>query len=84
MVNNQIVPAAISYQKVLVDNINGLKNVLSAADFKKAADTQIALAKEISDRVTTIIKAAEAMREERKKQIILIPLKNKHMPIVIK
>ncbi len=67
MVNNQIVPAAISYQKVLVDNINGLKSVLSAADFKKAADTQIELAKEISERVTTIIKAAEAMREERKK-----------------
>jgi glutamine synthetase len=67
MVNNQIVPAAITYQKVLVDNINGLKNVLSAADFKKAADTQLELAKEISERVTTIIKSAEAMREERKK-----------------
>jgi len=67
MVNNQIVPAAITYQKVLVDNINGLKNVLSVGDFKKAADTQIELAKEISERVTTIIKAAEAMREERKK-----------------
>jgi glutamine synthetase len=67
MVNNQIVPAAIAYQKVLVDNINGLKNVLSAADFKKAADTQIELAKEISERVTIIIKSAEEMREERKK-----------------
>jgi glutamine synthetase len=67
MVNNQIVPAAIAYQKVLVDNINGLKNVLSAAEFKKAADTQIELVKEISERVTIIIKTAEEMREERKK-----------------
>ncbi|WP_317898610.1 glutamine synthetase III family protein [Aurantibacillus circumpalustris] len=67
MVNNQIVPAAIAYQKTLVDNIAGLKNVLSAADYKVAAETQIDLAKEISQRVTTIIKSAEAMREERKK-----------------
>jgi glutamine synthetase len=67
MVNNQIVPAAITYQKVLTDNINGLKNILSAAEFKKAADTQIELVKEISERVTIISKTAEEMREERKK-----------------
>jgi len=67
MVNNQIVPSAITYQKVLIDNIKGLKNIFSAADFKKAADTQMDLAKEISERVTSIIKAAEEMREERKK-----------------
>ncbi|MBL7932382.1 MAG: glutamine synthetase III [Bacteroidia bacterium] len=67
MVNNQIAPAAIAYQKVLVDNINGLKNILSAADFKKAAETQIELVKELSERTNIIIKAAEEMREERKK-----------------
>ena len=67
MVNNQIVPAAIAYQKVLVDNVAGLKNIMNAADFKKTADTQLALIKEISERVTIIIKAAEDMREERKK-----------------
>lgn len=67
MVNNQIIPAAIAYQKVLTDNINGLKNILPAADFKKAADTQIELVKEISERVTIINKTAEDMREERKK-----------------
>lgn len=67
MVNNQIAPAAFAYQKVLVDNINGLKNILSAAEFKKAADTQIELVKELSERTSIIIKAAEEMREERKK-----------------
>lgn len=67
MVNNQIVPAAITYQKILVDNINGLKNFLNAADFKKAADTQIERAKEISERISVITRAAEDMREERKK-----------------
>lgn len=67
MVNNQIIPAAIAYQKVLVDNVNGLKNILSAADFKTAAETQIERIKEISERVTIIQREAEAMREERKK-----------------
>lgn len=67
MVNNQIAPAAFAYQKVLVDNINGLKNILGAAEFKKAAETQIELVKELSERTNIIIKAAEEMREERKK-----------------
>jgi glutamine synthetase len=67
MVNNQIIPAAITYQKVLVDNVAGLKNILSAAEFKTAADTQIERIKEISERVTVIQREAEAMREERKR-----------------
>lgn len=67
MVNNQIIPAALSYQKVLIDNAAGLKSILSAEEFKKVAETPIALIKEIGERSTIIIKAAEAMREERKK-----------------
>jgi glutamine synthetase len=67
MVNNQIIPAAITYQKVLVDNVNGLKNILSASEFKTAAETQLERIKEISERVTIIQKTAEEMREERKK-----------------
>lgn len=67
MVNNQIIPAAIAYQKVLVDNVNGLKNILSGAEFKAAADTQVERIKEISERVTIIQRSAEEMREERKK-----------------
>jgi glutamine synthetase len=67
MVNNQIIPAALQYQKILIDNVNGLKNILSAADFKKAADTQIDLIKEISERVNFIKKAADDMTEERRK-----------------
>ena len=67
MVNNQIIPAALSYQKVLIDNAAGLKSILSAEEFKKVAETPLALIKEIGERSTIIIKAAEAMREERKK-----------------
>jgi glutamine synthetase len=67
MVNNQIIPASLSYQKTLVDNVSGLKNILSATDFKKHSDAQIDLVKEISERVAVIKKAADDMTEERKK-----------------
>lgn len=66
MVNNQIIPAALSYQKTLIDNVSGLKNILTAADYKTASDTQIELIKEISERVTVIKKAADDMTEARK------------------
>jgi glutamine synthetase len=67
MVDNQIIPASLNYQKTLTDNAVGLKNVLSPVEFKKAAETQIMLIKEISTRVAIIKKAADAMTEERKK-----------------
>ncbi len=67
MVNNQIIPAALNYQKNLVDSVRGMKEFMSADDFKTVAKTQIELIKEISDRVTTIKTEADAMTEERKK-----------------
>ncbi|MDX2173968.1 MAG: glutamine synthetase III [Bacteroidota bacterium] len=66
MVDNQIIPAALIYQKTLIENVNGLKNILTAADYKKASDTQITLIKEISERVSVIKKAADDMTEARK------------------
>jgi glutamine synthetase len=66
MVDNQIIPAALIYQKTLIENVSGLKNILSAADYKKASDTQITLIKEISERVSIIKKAADDMTEARK------------------
>jgi glutamine synthetase len=67
MVNNQIIPAALCYQKILIDNVSGLKNILDKDDFKLSASTQIDLIKEISERVNVIKKAADDMTEERKK-----------------
>jgi glutamine synthetase len=75
MVNNQILPAAIRYQKTIVDNVNGLKGVLSGPEFKEAAETQLNLIKEISERVNVIKKSADDMREERKKANNLVGTK---------
>ncbi|MGE0568561.1 MAG: glutamine synthetase III [Bacteroidia bacterium] len=71
MVNNQIIPAAIQYHKSVVDNVAGLKTVLSATDFKKSAEVQLNLIKEIGERINTIKTLADEMREERKKANVL-------------
>jgi glutamine synthetase len=67
MVNNQIIPAALNYQKGLVDSVRGMKEILSAVEFKKVASTQLELIKEISERVTLLKTEADLMTEERKK-----------------
>ena len=67
MVNNQIIPSALNYQKNLVDSVRGMKDILSSEEFKAVAKTQLELIKEISERVTTIKTEAFEMTEERKK-----------------
>ncbi|MBC7863008.1 MAG: glutamine synthetase type III, partial [Bacteroidia bacterium] len=64
---NQLIPAAINYQKTLVDNVSGMKSILSGKDFEKAADMQLQMIKEISERITAIKNDADAMTEERRK-----------------
>jgi glutamine synthetase len=67
MVSNQIIPAALNYQKTLVENVRGMKEILSPAEFKVVAKSQLELIKEISEKVTIIKTEAELMTEERKK-----------------
>ncbi|MBK9285182.1 MAG: glutamine synthetase III [Sphingobacteriaceae bacterium] len=66
MVSNQIIPAALNYQKSLIENVNGLKSFLKESEFSKTASTQIELIKEISERVSIIKKSADEMTEARK------------------
>jgi glutamine synthetase len=66
MVSNQIIPAAINYQKVLIDSVQGLKSFLKDVEFVKAASTQLELIKEISERISTLKNASEEMTEARK------------------
>jgi glutamine synthetase len=67
MVNNQIIPAALNYQKSLVESVRGMKEIMSPAEFKIVAKSQLELIKEISEKVTIIKTEAELMTEERKK-----------------
>jgi glutamine synthetase len=67
MVSNQIIPAALNYQKNLVESVRGMKDIMTPAEFKVVAKSQLELIKEISEKVTIIKTEADLMTEERKK-----------------
>jgi glutamine synthetase len=68
---NHIIPVAIKYQNALIENVRGLKEILTAADFKKASEIQISTIKEISEHIAVVRKSVDNMIEERKKANVL-------------
>jgi glutamine synthetase len=62
---NHVVPTAIRYQNILIENVKGLKEIFGTS-FEKIAKEQIALIKEISEHIEGINTKVEAMTEERK------------------
>lgn len=63
---NHVIPTAIRYQNVLIENVKGLKEIFGK-DFEKVAKEQIGLIREISEHIEGINKNVDAMIEERKK-----------------
>jgi len=63
---NHVVPTAIRYQNVLIENVKGLKEIFGK-DFEKVAKEQIGMIKEISEHIEGINTKVEKMTEERKK-----------------
>ncbi len=66
LAGNHIVPAAVKYQNTLIENVKALKDTLEESDYRKVAQEQVELIKEISERVSSIIADKEAMIEARK------------------
>lgn len=66
IVNNQIIPAAISYQNRLLENIRGLKEIYGEKNYKKYAKAALEIVEEISERVNFIREQSEKMNEARK------------------
>ncbi|MBS1581647.1 MAG: glutamine synthetase III [Bacteroidetes bacterium] len=64
---NHLIPAAITYQNRLIENVRGLREVLGADKAKKAAATQVELIEEISLHVGKLKSLTDAMIEARKK-----------------
>jgi glutamine synthetase len=64
---NHIIPTAIKYQGSLVQNVKGLKDILTGAEFKKVAQIQLDMITEISEHVNIIKTKVDAMTEARKK-----------------
>jgi glutamine synthetase len=62
---NHIVPTAVKYQTLLVENVKGLKE-LFGDEFKSLAGNQLDIIREISDHILKINIKVEAMIEARK------------------
>ncbi|MGQ0829686.1 MAG: glutamine synthetase III family protein [Bacteroidota bacterium] len=76
---NHIIPTAIKYQGSLVQNVRGLKDIFSGADFKNAAQIQLDVITQISEHINTIKTNVDAMTEARKKANTITDVKKQAM-----
>jgi glutamine synthetase len=68
---NHIVPTAIRYMTVLLDNVKGLKEVFSNSEYEKLAGARKEMIVNISDHISSIKKLVNEMIEERRKANII-------------
>ena len=67
MAINHIVPTAVEYQTMLLENVKHLKDVFSSEEFKDLAGGRLALIKEIGSHISAIKIKSKEMVEARKK-----------------
>lgn len=63
---NHVIPTAIKYQSVLVNNVKGLKEIYGSG-FTKMAEQQLEIIEAISEHIEKINEGVTEMTEERKK-----------------
>jgi len=63
---NHVVPTAVKYQNILIENVRGLKEIYGAS-FKKLASEQLNLIEKISNHIEAINSKVTKMTNERKK-----------------
>jgi glutamine synthetase len=68
---NHIIPTAIAYQNRLIENVRGLREVLSKEKATKATATPVKLIEEMSDHIAEIKVMVDEMIEERKKANVI-------------
>jgi glutamine synthetase len=66
LVYTQIIPAAVAYQNILLQNVAGLKDIFGAAH-KRFSDGQLALIEDIALHILELKKKTDAMDNARKK-----------------
>ena len=71
LAKNHIMPAALKYQNTLINNVQGLINVLGEEEGKLAAKTQLNFIKSISKHVNAMNDKANIMIDERKKANVI-------------
>ncbi|WP_055445512.1 glutamine synthetase III [Lacinutrix himadriensis] len=73
---NHIVPTAVKYQNILIENVRGLKEIYGA-DFKKLAKEQMVLIESISSHLESLNSNVTKMTNERKKANMLADIEKK-------
>ena len=63
---NHVIPTGIQYQNILIENVQGLKNIYGT-EFKKLAVEQMQLIEQISEHIAKINKGITDMIDERRK-----------------
>ena len=63
---NHVVPTAVRYQNILIENVKGLKDIFGNS-YKKHAKEQLELIEDISSRIEAINSGVTKMTNERKK-----------------
>lgn len=63
---NHVIPTAVKYQNILIDNVKGLKDIFGK-EFKKYASEQMVLITDISQRIEAINSGVTTMTNARKK-----------------
>ena len=66
LATNHIVPVAIQYQNILIENVKGLKEVLDNKTFVKLSKNQVQSIKDISEHITEIKENVNKMIGQRK------------------
>jgi glutamine synthetase len=66
LVSNHVIPVAIRYQNILVDNVKGLKQVLDLKTYGKISQNQMEQITEISEHIDKIMTYVNDMTEARK------------------
>lgn len=74
---NHLIPTAIKYQNLLLENVQGLKNILTENDFKKKASYQLNLINEISAHINLISVNVDKMIDARKEANVIEDFKKK-------
>ena len=64
---NHIVPTAVKYQSLLLENVKNIKEVFSAEEFEILASARKELIKEVGGHITAIKAKVKEMVEARKK-----------------
>ncbi|MDR0659322.1 MAG: glutamine synthetase III [Prevotellaceae bacterium] len=67
MALNHIIPTAIRYQNLLIENIKGLKEIYTSEEFKEFAQPQLRTLKRISRHIKDLREKVYEMVDERKK-----------------